>query len=611
MAPPADRAPADRAPADRAAFAPGGFSSLADLIHYRAAAQPHERAYVVLSDRGHEAAAVTFSELERRAAVLARRFAARAAPGERALLLCPTGIEFIVGFFACVLAGIIAVPMMLPRRQSARDASAGIVADCAPRLALGPRALIDGGRGDLVGRIAASGLEWLAVDDVEGDSGGDEGPDAAAPCVSPAPAGDDLALLQYTSGSTSAPKGVMVSHANLLANLAMIKTAFGNTGQSTYVNWVPLYHDMGLIINVLQSFYVGSLCVLMAPVAFIQRPLLWLRAISCYRAEVAVAPNFGFDLCVARYRPEQMEGVDLSSWKVALNGAEPVRADTIGRFSETFARHGFAPSAIYPAYGMAEATVLISAGRRGAGPVTRRLSRDGLQQHRAVAALDAGDAGDAQMVVGCGRALAGERIAIVDPASRRRLATDRVGEVWVAGPNVAGGYWRNAEAAAAVFGAHIAGEADDSEDGKAEGDKAWLRTGDLGFVDDAGELFITGRIKEVVIIRGANHYPQDIEDTVQSCDPALRPHGGAAFTIIEGDEAEKLVVVQEVERTFRHRIVPDEIIGRIREAIVSEHEIVPHQIMLLRPGTLPKTTSGKIQRGRARELWLAGSLERL
>jgi acyl-CoA synthetase (AMP-forming)/AMP-acid ligase II len=578
------------ASADRDAPAAAAFASLADLLHYRAAAQPHERAYLVLSDRGREEAAVTFSELAHRAAAMAQRIAARAAPGERALLLCPTGIEFIVGLFGCVLAGVIAVPMMLPRRQSARDASASIVADCAPRLALSLRPLIDGGRGDLVGRFAAAGIDWLAVDDPPAG--------AAEPGRKQTAPGDAPALLQYTSGSTSAPKGVMVSHANLLANLAMIKAAFGNTRRSTYVSWVPLYHDMGLVINVLQTLYLGSLCVLLAPVAFIQRPLVWLRAISDYRAEVAVAPNFGFDLCVERYRPEQMDGIDLSCWQLALNGAEPVRAETIRRFAETFAPHRFAGSAIYPAYGMAEATVLIAAGRRGAGAVTRPISRDGLLRHCAGAPLSPDDE---QIAVGCGRALAGERIAIVDPASCRRLEADRVGEIWVAGPNVAGGYWRNPAASQAVFGARIAGEADDG----------WLRTGDLGFLDAAGELFITGRIKEVVIIRGANHYPQDIEDTVQSCHPALRRHGGAAFTVGEGDAAERLVVVQEVERTQRHRIVADQVIGHIREAVVSEHEIVPHEIALLRPGALPKTTSGKIQRTLARQLWLAGSLERL
>lgn len=569
---------------------PAEFASLTDVLRHRAAVQPDERAYAVLSDRGREEAAITFAELAARAEAVGRRIAARAAPGERALLLCPNGIGFMVGFFGCLLAGVIAVPMMLPRRQSARDASAGIVADCTPRLALAPAGLIAGERGDLIGRFPPE-LDWLAVDDPA--DAADSGDGGLVPGR-----GDDIAFLQYTSGSTSTPKGVMVSHANLLANLAMIERAFGNTRSSTYVSWVPLYHDMGLIINALQSLYIGAPCVLMAPVAFMQRPLLWLRAIGEYRAEVAGGPNFAFDLCVERYRPEQVEGVDLSRWKLAFNGAEPVRAATIRRFVETFAPHGFAPEAMFPAYGMAEATVLVSAGRGGAGPVTRTLSRDGLRRNRAAPPRDDTDAQD---VVGCGRALAGERIAIVDPDSLERLPVGTIGEVWVAGPNVARGYWRNPEASAAAFGAEIARE---------EGGP-WLRTGDLGFLDEAGELFITGRIKEVVIVRGANHYPQDIEHTVQGCHPALRRHGGAAFTVMENGEAERLVVVQEVERTYRNRIVVEEIVGRIREAVVSEHEIVPYRIALLRPGALPKTTSGKIQRALSRQLWLEGSLDRL
>ena len=570
---------------------PAEFASLAEVLRHRALAQPDRRAYAVLSDRGAEETAITFAELAGRADSLAGRIAARAAPGERALLLCPNGIGFMVGFFACLLAGVIAVPVMLPRRQSARDASASIVADCRPSLALAPAGLIAGERGDLVGRFPPD-LAWLAVDDA-GDVPGTGDGGALLPGR-----GDDIAFLQYTSGSTSTPKGVMVSHANLLANLAMIERAFGNTPSSTYVSWVPLYHDMGLIINALQSLFIGAACVLLAPVAFIQRPLLWLRAIGDYRAEVAGGPNFAFDLCVERYRPEQMEGVDLSGWKLAFNGAEPVRAATIRRFTETFAPHGFAAEAIFPAYGMAEATVLASAGHRGDGPVTRTLSRDGLRGNRAAAPRD--DA-DAQTVVGCGRALAGESIAIVDPDSLERLAAGTIGEVWVAGANVARGYWRNPEASAAAFEGRIAGE---------DGER-WLRTGDLGFVDDSGELFITGRIKEIIIVRGANHYPQDIEHTVQACHPALRRHGGAAFTVGEGGDAERLVVVQEVERTYRNRIVVDEIVGRIREAVVSEHEIVPYRITLLRPGALPKTTSGKIQRALSRQLWLEGSLDRL
>jgi acyl-CoA synthetase (AMP-forming)/AMP-acid ligase II len=457
---------------------------------------------------------------------------------------------------------------------------------------LAPAALIDGESGNLVGRIAAPGIEWLAVDHRSGKP--PAGPIPLARLDPPS-----TAFLQYTSGSTSAPKGVMVSHANLIANLEMVRIAFGNTPRSTYVSWVPLYHDMGLIVNALESLYIGAHCVLMAPVAFIQRPAVWLRAISDYRAEIAGGPNFAYDLCVERCRPEQLQGIDLSHWQLAFNGAEPVRAVTIRRFSDAFAPYGFAARAMYPAYGMAEGTVLLAARRRGEGPRVRTVSRAGLLRH---VAIEPQTATDLQMVVACGRALPGERIAIVDPETFADLGTDRVGEIWAAGPNVAGGYWRNPAVTKAIFQARIAGAADG---------RPWLRTGDLGFLDAAGELFITGRLKDVVIIRGANHYPQDIEDTVQNCDPALRRHGGAAFTVVEGDAAEKLVVVQEVERAQRNRIAPEALVRQIRGAIVNEHEIVPHDIALLRPGALPKTTSGKIQRSLARELWLSGSLDRL
>ncbi|HTV88128.1 MAG TPA: AMP-binding protein, partial [Stellaceae bacterium] len=433
-------------PADTAARP--GPGSLVELLRQRAAAQPGKCAYIALSDRGREAASLTFGELAQRAAGLAEQIAAAAAPGERALLACPNGVGFLVGFFACMLAGVVAVPLMPPRRHDGRDASAGIVADCTPRIGLAPRALIAGEHGvDIVGLCGGAWLVWLAVDDA---------PAAAVEHAAPRSGrGGDLAFLQYTSGSTSAPKGVMVSHANLLANLAMIAQAFGNTPASTCVSWVPLYHDMGLILSALQSFNVGATCVLMPPVAFMQRPLLWLRAIGDYRAEIAAAPNFAYDLCVDRYRPEQMEGVDLSGWQLALNGAEPVRADTVRRFAATFARHGFAAAAGYPAYGMAEATVLIAAGKRGAGARIRAASGDGLRRKRALAPPADGDAVE---VVGCGRALAGESIAVVDPDSRRRLDVGDIGEVWVAGPNVAGGYWRNPTASEAAFAARIAGQ---------------------------------------------------------------------------------------------------------------------------------------------------------
>ena len=565
-------------------------SSMVELLRRRAADRRNERAYVFLSERGDDETELTFAELERRADLVAASLVRRLRPGDRALLTFPPGLDFIVAFFGCLKAGVIAVPMMPPRRTSTRDSSENIVADCAPGIALTSSDLV-ATRADVFARLRDAKLEWIAVDTLY------QGSDGGAPMF-PAPTRADLAFLQYTSGSTSAPKGVMVTHGNLLANLEMIRVALGNTQCSTHVVWIPFYHDMGLVLNVLESFYLGALCVVLSPTSFIQRPLIWLRAIDRYRAEVSSAPNFAYDLCVNRFRAEPMTGVDLSCWKIALNGAEPVRAATIAQFTAKFAPYGFDPCAMYPAYGMAEATLLISGGRRGADVATRSVSREALRE---------GTIGppksdeDAQVLVGCGRPLVGEEIAIVDPESARRLPADAIGEIWVRGANVTAGYWRNAVATAEAFAATIAGE----------GGAPWLRTGDLGFLDPAGEVYITGRTKDVIIIYGNNHYPQDIEATMQSAHPALRQNSGVAFSHVDRRGVEKLVLVQEVERAQRQRISTDEIEKRIREAISNEHDIATHEIVLIRPGSLPKTTSGKIQRALTRQLWHEGALDLL
>jgi acyl-CoA synthetase (AMP-forming)/AMP-acid ligase II len=565
-----------------------GVGSLVEILRHRADQQPQDIAYIFLPDRDGERMQITYGDLFARAHSLARRLEARGSRGDRAILLFSPGLDFIAAFFGCLLAGVIPVPMAIPRRDSRRDASKAIVADCSPRFAVGSRRLVAGARPDLAERFSDAGVEWVFADCVhlQRDCGSDSLPTVRR---------EDIAFLQYTSGSTSTPKGVIVSHDNLLHNLEMIRIAFGNTGRSTHVSWVPHYHDMGLILGILQSLYVGALCVLMPPVSFMQRPLSWLRVIHDYRAEVAGGPNFAFDLCVRRHRAEQMTGIDLSRWRLAYNGAEPVRAETIEQFYSTFSRYGFAANTAHPAYGMAEATLLISSGKRGAGPVTTTISRDALQRHQAIAPAQIEDA---HRVVGCGRALPGEQLAIVDLESRRKLSPGVIGEVWASGPNVAKGYWGNTKATNETFRAVIDGEEL----------RCWLRTGDLGFLDEDGELYITGRIKDLIIIRGINHYPQDVESTVQDCHPALRRHCGAAFSVADQSGEEQLIIVQEIERAYRYEVALPEIIAAIREAVTRDHDIAPHDIVLIRTGTLPQTTSGKIQRHLARQLYLAGSL---
>jgi acyl-CoA synthetase (AMP-forming)/AMP-acid ligase II len=565
------------------------FASLVDLLRRRAAGQPNERAYVFLSDKGNEEAALSFGELEQRASRVAARLIREGQPGDRALLLFPPGLDFIIAYFGCLLAGVIPVPMMLPRRNSSLDSSASIVADCTPRFVM-TNTHLRIARTDVIERFSRPQMQWLMVDEA-----GEEPNDQER--ALPVPGPDDIAFLQYTSGSTSDPKGVMVTHGNLIENLEMIRLTLGNTRRSTYVSWVPLYHDMGLILNVLQSLYVGSLCVLLAPVTFVQRPLTWLRAIHDYRAEVAGAPNFAFDLCVQRFRADQVKGFDLSCWKLAFNAAEPVRADTIERFAATFGAYGFDPRAMYPLYGMAEATLLISSGQRGGGPVIRTISLDAFRRNEIAtpAGMD-----DEHRVVGCGRNIIGQRIAIVDPQTRRQLGSDRLGEVWVAGPHVCKGYWRNPDATRSTFQARIEGDEDN---------ESWLRTGDLGFMDENGELFITGRSKDMIIVRGMNYYPQDIENTVYDSHPALRRHCGAAFSVLTDKNEEKIILVQEVERTHWRGLDIEDIVACIREAVANEHEIALDAIALIRPGAIPKTTSGKIQRSLARQMWLQNLFE--
>jgi acyl-CoA synthetase (AMP-forming)/AMP-acid ligase II len=569
---------------------------LPQVLQARAALHPTRRAYVFLDERGEEQAVLTAGELHRQALATAAGLAARCAPGDRALLVFPPGLDFVVAFFACLYAGVVAVPVNPPRQGRLAAAARGIVRDCEPAAVLSTTAMIDEAKAVLP-RGAA--VYWLPVDGTAC-----QGPGPAFAPVPPAP--DAIAFLQYTSGSTAAPKGVMVSHGNLVANERMIARAFGHDQDSTVVGWAPFFHDQGLIGNVLQPMYVGATCALMSPMTFARWPLRWLAAISRYRAHTSGGPNFAFDACVARAARGDVPDLDLSSWQVAFNGAEPIRPETLRRFTKAFAPYGFRAEAFYPCYGLAEATLLVTGSGKGRGPRTVEADAAELGRSRYVAATPDGGGepgrgdqpGQGRTLAGSGGLLPGEDVRIVDPATGVTRAADEVGEIWIAGPHVARGYWRRPDATAATFHARCP---------DAPG-RRYLRTGDLGFIAD-GELYVVGRLKDLVIIRGRNYYPQDIEESAASAHRALRPGGCAAFAVTAPDGAERLVVIQEVKPDEGTLAGRDDIAGAIRAAVVRDHQVAVGDLVLTLPGQLQKTSSGKIMRAAARERYLAAGFQ--
>jgi acyl-CoA synthetase (AMP-forming)/AMP-acid ligase II len=569
---------------------------LPQVLQVRAALHPERRAYVLLGEQGEEQALLTDGELHRRALATAAELAARCKPGDRALLVFPHGLDFIVAFFACLYAGVVAVPVNPPRQGRLAAAARSIVRDCAPAAVLSTSAMLDEAKA-VLSRVGAA-VYWLPAD-------GPARPVPLRPETGPAfapvpPAPDAIAFLQYTSGSTAAPKGVMVSHGNLVANERMIARAFGHDQDSTVVGWAPFFHDQGLIGNVLQPMYVGATCALMSPMTFARWPLRWLAAVSRYRAHTSGGPNFAFDACVARAARGDVPDLDLSSWQVAFNGAEPIRPETLRRFTRAFAPYGFRAEAFYPCYGLAEATLLVTGSRKGRGP--RTLEADaaelGRSRYAAVAPGGGGQPRLGRTLAGSGVVLPGEDVRVVDPATGIARAADEVGEIWVAGPHVARGYWRRPDATAATFHARCP---------DAPG-RRYLRTGDLGFIAD-GELYVVGRLKDLVIIRGRNYYPQDIEESVTSAHRALRPGGCAAFAVTAPDGAERLVVIQEVKPDEGTLAGRDDIAGAIRAAVIRDHQVAVGDLVLTLPGQLQKTSSGKIMRAAARERYLAAGFQ--
>ena len=567
--------------------------SLVELLQQRAASVPERVAYRFLDNGETGESRITYGELHLRARSIAACLQEMGACGERALLLYPAGLAYVEAFFGCLYAGVIAVPAPPPRLNRNAQRLQAMVTDSGAMIALTNAALLTKMESIATQIPELARLRWLATDTIDGSLGGIY--------LEPELSAESLAYLQYTSGSTSTPKGVMVTHGNVLHNSASIHRGFAHTPDSRALTWLPHFHDMGLIDGIIQPLYGGFPAILMSPASFLQHPLRWLEAVTRFQITHTGGPNFAYDLCVRRVNREQRARLDLRSWRVAYNGAEPVRFETLRRFADEFRECGFRWEAFYPAYGLAEATLKVTGGSSAESPVTCTVRSDALEQHHVVEALPEQDS--TRTLVGCGHAGLDTEIEIVDAETFTRCATEEVGEIWVHGPGVAAGYWRRPEETEAKFHARFA-EADERE---SVSEKTYLRTGDLGFLND-GELFVTGRVKDLIIVRGRNLYPNDLELAVEQCHEALRAGGGAAFSLeVEGEE--RLVIVQELEA--RRRVDTAALVELILQTLAEEFEVQPYAILLVKAGSVPKTSSGKIQRGACRIMFETGSFDAL
>ena len=563
------------------------YSTILDILHDRSQNLPNQTAYTFLPDGETESGSLTYQQLNTQVRAIAAHLQSFISPGDRILVVYPytAGLEFIASFFACICAGAIAVTSNPPLNNDAIAKLQERVESSQPKAILTTESFLQ----EIQAKLAKNPdlapklnqLPWIATDQISFS----EAPHWVKPKIDQ----DTLAFFQYTSGSTGKPKGVMVTHSNILHNSEIIYQSFEHTPESQGVIWLPMFHDMGLIGGVIQPLYGGFPVTLMSPVALIQKPIRWLEAISQYKATTSGGPNFAYDLLSRQVTPEQLKSLDLSSWSVAFSGAEPVRAATLERFAETFAPCGFRTEAFYPCYGMAETTLYISGGTKTKPPIVKYVDAEALAENRVVVGGE-----KSRAVVSCGWGWLGDEIVIVDPESYAPRSEAEVGEIWISGAGVGRGYWNQPEETEQTFNAFLA-------------DKGpFLRTGDLGFLQD-GELFITGRIKDVMILWGRYRYPQDIELTVERCHPALRSGCGAAFSV-EAEDDERLIVVQEVERSYLRQLNVEEVVGAIRQAVAEEHTVEVYAITLLKTGSIPKTTSGKIQRRACRSQFLEGTL---
>ncbi|BDI19702.1 hypothetical protein ANSO36C_55040 [Nostoc cf. commune SO-36] len=559
-------------------------STVVELLRLRSSTQPTRDAFTFLLDGETEQSTLTYQELDQLARRVAARLQALGLTGERALLLYPAGLDFLIAFFGCLYAGVVAVTAYPPRNQRNTPRIKAIAIDAQAAIALTTTEILSTVQPLMTENSDLGSLQWLTTDNLaQGIEESWQKPDIDI---------DTLAFLQYTSGSTGTPKGVMISHGNLLHNAQTTCQFMEHSADSKFVTWLPMYHDMGLIGGILQPLYGGFPCIIMPPTSFLQRPYRWLQAISRYQGTTSGGPNFAYELCTQKITPEQKATLDLSSWSVAFNGAEPIRYDTLERFAEAFAECGFRREAFYPCYGMAETTLMVSGVDKATSPRVKAIQKSALESNRVVASSLTDE--NLYHFVSCGRVIPEQKVVITNPGTFQTCQPDEIGEIWVSGLSVGQGYWNRSQETEETFRAYLS----DTREGP------FLRTGDLGFLQD-GELFITGRAKDLIIIRGRNLYPQDIELTTERSHSSLRTGASAAFTV-EVDNEEKLVIVQELE--FRAKPNLAEVVNAIRQAVTEEHEVQVYAVVLIKPGTIPKTSSGKIQRRTTHSQFCNGEL---
>ncbi|MFB7620032.1 fatty acyl-AMP ligase [Kitasatospora sp. NPDC056181] len=591
--------------------------TLPDALRLRSEKQPDETAYVFLHNGEDPSETLTYRQLHDAAGRRAAAFAAAALPGTAAVLLYPSGLEFVRTLLGCMYARVAAAPVQVPRRREEVLRLRRIADDAGTTTVLTTAEVAREVRERFAGMPALEGLTWLATDALPAAADTADTADTgdAGDAVPQPPGPQDTALLQYTSGSTGDPKGVVVSHANFLANVVETDELWPCEPDGTMVNWLPLFHDMGMLFGVVLPLWAGIPSYLMPPEAFIRRPARWLEALARFGGTHGAAPSFAYELCTRAAEEGRTGAVgDLSRWRVAANGAEPVRWSAIRAFTEAFAPHGFDPRAMCPGYGLAENTLKATGTRQDREPAVLWLSADALREGTARPAGE--HDGPAVPLVSSGATTGRTRVRIVDPATRRALPDGRVGEIWISGPCVAGGYLGRPEQTEETFHARLAGTDTASNTVTdavtvtgADGGAEHLRTGDLGFLHD-GELYVTGRLKDVIIRKGRNHYPQDIELSAERSVTGLHPNCAAAFSTEDGTR-ERLVVVVEADGRLLNSLGAATVRERVHEAVRDGHRITPDDVLVVRRGALPKTSSGKVQRRACKRGYQDGTLAAL